>query len=92
MSTPSRPYRAFGETLWFLRSKAGWTQEELADECGLHATEISHLESGRRNPTLKTTKKLAKAFEVPHWYLMALEERLDLGLAILPGAGGGDPL
>jgi transcriptional regulator with XRE-family HTH domain len=91
MSTPSRPYRAFGETLWFLRRKSGWTQEELADRSGLHTTEISRLESGRRNPTLKTMKRLAGALEVPRWHIMALEERLDLGLASLPAAEDRNP-
>jgi len=68
------------------------TQEALAGKTGLHTTEISRLESGQRGPTLKTVKKLAKGLQVPCWYLMALEERLDLGLASLPDAGGGDPL
>ena len=92
MSTASRPDRAFAEALWFLRQKAGLTQEELAGRTGLHTTEISRLESGQRGPTLKTVKKLAKGLQVPRWYLMALEERLDLEVASLPGAGGGDPL
>jgi transcriptional regulator with XRE-family HTH domain len=92
MSASSRPYRAFAETLWFLRTKAGMTQEDLADRSGVHATEISRLESGRRGPTLRTVKKLAEGLQVPRWYLVALEERLDLGQASLPGAGGGDPL
>jgi len=92
MSTPSREHRAFGEALWFLRHRAGLTQEELADRSGVHATEISRLESGWRGPTLRTVKRLAEGLQVPRWYLIALEERLDLGLASLPGAGGGDPL
>lgn len=47
------------------RRKAGLTQEELADRCGLHRTEISLLERGGREPRLGTLVKLAEALGVP---------------------------
>lgn len=47
------------------RRKAGLTQEELADRCGLHRTEISLLERGGREPRLGTLIKLAEALGVP---------------------------
>jgi transcriptional regulator with XRE-family HTH domain len=56
------------------RRKAGLTQEELADRCGLHRTEISLLERGGREPRLGTLVKLAEALGVP-------PERLCAGIA-----------
>lgn len=46
------------------RRKAGLTQEELADRCGLHRTEISLLERGGREPRLGTLVKLANSLGI----------------------------
>lgn len=35
------------------------TQEQLADATGIHQTNISKLESGTANPSLRTLKRLA---------------------------------
>lgn len=56
------------------RRKAGLTQEELADRCGLHRTEISLLERGGREPRLGTLVKLAESLGVP-------PERLCVGIS-----------
>lgn len=53
------------------RRKAGLTQEELADRCGLHRTEISLLERGGREPRLGTLVKLAEALGIPPGQLCA---------------------
>jgi transcriptional regulator with XRE-family HTH domain len=42
-----------------LRKKNGYTQEDMADRCGLHWTYIGGLERGERNPTLTTLKRIA---------------------------------
>ena len=41
------------------RTGAGLTQEQLADVTGIHQTNISKLESGTANPSLRTLKRLA---------------------------------
>lgn len=46
------------------RHAKGWSQEELAEEVGLHRTYISGLERGVRNPTLLVLERLAKALKV----------------------------
>ncbi len=47
------------------REDRGWSQEELAFECGLHRTYISGVERGVRNPTVLVLQKIAKALKVP---------------------------
>ena len=47
-----------------LRGERGWSQEDLADEAGLHRTYVSGLERRVRNPTLAILDKLAKALKV----------------------------
>jgi transcriptional regulator with XRE-family HTH domain len=55
---------AFGVILRELRVSAGFSQEELALECGLDRTYISLLERGLRQPTLSTLFKLAQALNL----------------------------
>lgn len=78
MSTTERPHADFGRAIREIREKAGLTQEQLAEASGLHFTEISHLEAGRRNPKLETVKAVARGLKVPRWYLVATEERIEL--------------
>lgn len=47
-----------------LRKERGWSQETLAFEAGLHATEISRLERGLREPRLGTIASVAEALGV----------------------------
>jgi transcriptional regulator with XRE-family HTH domain len=54
------------------RRRAGLSQEELGEMCGLDRTEISLLERGLRFPRLDTLVKLARALE-----LESLGELLD---------------
>lgn len=53
------------------------TQEELALEIGISASEISRLEKGRRNPKWETMKRLAKGLGVPCWRMVRIAEMLD---------------
>jgi transcriptional regulator with XRE-family HTH domain len=64
MGRTSAPYASavtFGERVRARRKKRGWSQERLAEECGLHATYISDIEQGRRNPSLYNVLRLAAA-------------------------------
>jgi transcriptional regulator with XRE-family HTH domain len=40
------------------------TQEEVAERSGVHATEVSRIEAGKRDPQVSTLLRLAKAVEV----------------------------
>ena len=45
------------------RIEYGLTQKELARKCGIKQSNISRLESGKANPTLKFLQKIAKAMD-----------------------------
>lgn len=47
-----------------LRKEKGWSQEELADQAGLHRTYISGVERCVRNPTITVVEKIAMALGV----------------------------
>jgi transcriptional regulator with XRE-family HTH domain len=53
----------FAVNLRHARKTAGISQEELAERCELHRTEISLLERGGREPRLGTLIKLATALD-----------------------------
>ena len=41
------------------RNEEGLTQKELAERCGLKASNLSRLENGKSSPTVKTLRALA---------------------------------
>jgi transcriptional regulator with XRE-family HTH domain len=47
-----------------LRKQRGWSQEVMAEECGLHRTYVGAIERGERNVTLDTLNLLAHALGV----------------------------
>jgi transcriptional regulator with XRE-family HTH domain len=59
------PEAHFAATLRELRLARELSQEALGDAAGLHMTEISRLERGRREPRLGTIVRLARALGVP---------------------------
>lgn len=52
------------ENLRQYRKLHGYSQEELANECGLHRTYIGSVERGERNVSLSTLEVLANALGV----------------------------
>lgn len=54
----------FGTRLREAREHLGLTQEEVAQRSGVHFTEVSRMEAGKRDPKISTLRKLAKAVEV----------------------------
>lgn len=53
--------RIVAENVRYRRVNLGFSQEELADKCGLHRTYIGAIERGERNITVNTLFRLAKA-------------------------------
>lgn len=58
-------YEKVGENIRRLRKKAGLSQEQLAASAKLDLTSVSEIESGTRNPSLKTLYKISLALKVP---------------------------
>jgi transcriptional regulator with XRE-family HTH domain len=73
----------FGANLLRVRQARRLSQESLAERAGIHRTQISMFETGRRQPMLETSIRLAAALEVP---LSALLE----GIVFQSGPGGGE--
>jgi transcriptional regulator with XRE-family HTH domain len=61
--THSSPEIAFGRVIRVHREAMRFSQEGLADACGLHRTYISQLERGQKSPTLRVVFQLANALE-----------------------------
>jgi transcriptional regulator with XRE-family HTH domain len=54
----------FGKLVEQLRKKQEWSQELLADKLGVDRSYVSSLESGKRNPTLRTIIEISRLFAV----------------------------
>ncbi|HEY6730844.1 MAG TPA: helix-turn-helix transcriptional regulator [Solirubrobacterales bacterium] len=53
-----------GANLRDARTKLGMSQEQVAERSGVHATEVSRIEAGKRDPRVSTVERLARAVEV----------------------------
>lgn len=53
-----------GDTVRRLRDASGLTQDELAGAAGITASHLSHIESGRREPSLRVLREIARSVEV----------------------------
>ena len=64
----------FGSHLRSLRTKAGMSQEELADKSGIHVTYLSGVERGLRNLSIRNVRRLAQALGVPTRQLFSFKD------------------
>lgn len=55
---------ALGTNVREVRERLGLTQEQVAERSGVHATEVSRIEGGKRDPQVSTVLRLAKALEI----------------------------
>jgi transcriptional regulator with XRE-family HTH domain len=58
-----------------LRTREGWSQEELAERSGCHSTTIQRIESGTRGISKAMLPKLASAFKIPQAELFGVALR-----------------
>ncbi|HEX7280111.1 MAG TPA: helix-turn-helix transcriptional regulator [Solirubrobacterales bacterium] len=76
-----------------LRMDLRLSQEALGLSAGIHPTWISHIESGRVNPTWGNVRRLATGLQVSLPELAALAEEFEArhanGTAPRPGSGSG---
>jgi transcriptional regulator with XRE-family HTH domain len=64
------------------RELRAWSQTELAEKAGTHASSIAHYENGSRKPSFDAIRRLADCLEVTTDFL--------LGRVDHPGLLGGD--
>jgi len=60
----------FGVRVRTLRKEYGWSQEDLAHECGLDRTYIGGIERGERNVALRNIERIAVALGLSVGQLM----------------------
>ncbi|MEY9140404.1 MULTISPECIES: helix-turn-helix domain-containing protein [Mammaliicoccus] len=60
---------SIGNTIKEIRKQRKLTQQELADELKISRSYLSDIENGNKNPSIKTTEKLAKKLNVSVGYL-----------------------
>jgi len=53
-----------GVNLRAARKEAGLSQEQVAERSGVHATEVSRIEAGKRDPRVSTVERLAQAVKL----------------------------
>ena len=63
--------RQFGDAVRQLRGARGWSQEDLAERCGLDRTYLGGVERGERNVGLINLVRIAVALDVDPSKLVA---------------------
>lgn len=67
----------YGKGMMVARTKAGMSKRQLAKMVGVDASFITHIETGRRKPSLDTMEKVAEVLNVPMPVLMLLSADAD---------------
>jgi len=63
-----------GTRIRILRETKNMTQQDLADLCNFDKADMSKIESGKANPTIKTLLKISQALEVKFSDLFQIED------------------
>jgi transcriptional regulator with XRE-family HTH domain len=71
------PQVGLGKAIRELRHKARLSQEVLGEKAEIHPTWISHIESGRINPTWGNVRRIATGLDVKLALLAELAERYE---------------
>ena len=66
-------YSELGEKVKLIRKRRGLNQDDLAEVLELSRSQISNLESGRRNLSVKQLEKLCEYFKVDMSYFLMSE-------------------
>jgi transcriptional regulator with XRE-family HTH domain len=87
------PQIGLSQAIKQIRRELQLSQEALGFAANIHPTWISHVESGRVNPTWGNVRRIASGLQVPLPVLAALAEDLEVkhGVDRLPPGGAADP-
>ena len=58
-------YRRIGENIRHIREEKGISQQDLAAMCNFEKSNMSRIESGRTNITIRSIFRIAQALNVP---------------------------
>lgn len=85
------PQPGLGKAIRALRKEGQLSQEALGERAEIHPTWISHIESGRVNPTWGNVRRIATGLRVSLPVLAALAEDLEAKHGTAPRSenGGG---
>jgi transcriptional regulator with XRE-family HTH domain len=91
MPRREEPQIGLSKAIRQLRREVQLSQEALGLRADIHPTWISHIESGRVNPTWGNVRRIAIGLRVPLPVLAALAEDLELKYGTAPRSknGGG---
>jgi transcriptional regulator with XRE-family HTH domain len=89
MPRQEEPQIGLSKAIRQLRHEVKMSQEALGLNVGIHPTWISHIESGRVNPTWGNVRRIAQGLRVPLPELAALAEDLEAEYGTAPRADGG---
>jgi transcriptional regulator with XRE-family HTH domain len=68
---------ALGQAVKARRQELGRTQEQLANDTDLHQRWISNVETGKRNPSYGSLRRLAAGLELSASQLLVRAERIE---------------
>ena len=86
MPKASASQRALGLAVKTRRQELGITQEQLDNETDLHQRWISNVETGLRNPSYSSLKRLAAGLGLTTAELIARAEAIEAGTAKAPAS------
>jgi len=84
MPAPSSPQAALGRAVKGRRQELGLTQEQLSLRSELHQRWISNVETGKRNPSYSSIRRLANGLDLGASELIARAERIEVAQARPP--------
>ncbi|MGA2165139.1 MAG: helix-turn-helix transcriptional regulator [Solirubrobacteraceae bacterium] len=77
MPSAPTPQRALGIAVARRRSELGLTQEQLSLRARLHQRWISNVETGKRNPSYASIRRLAAGLDLTASQLIGSAERIE---------------
>ena len=70
----SQHYKKVGQNIRRIRESKNLSQQELADRCNFEKSNMSRIEAGRTNLTLKTILTISNVLSVPIKDIFVFEE------------------